>query len=222
MTCRKTSLHNTYRYILFELVTICLLLCVLKVQSQDLTKYEWKLARDKDSIQIYTRQIHDTRLKEFKARTVFNTRIEKIIWILQDVDNYDKWTVNAKNTSVLKRINKNEIYLYSELDLPWPFSKRDVINHVKVFWSQSGDTANLKINGVTNYIQEKKGFVRMPVSRGEWFIYQIDQEHVQIEYTYEFDPGGLIPAWIVNIYIVDGPYKTLQMMEDYIKNNNPL
>jgi len=210
-------LHNFYRRIIFGLVTICSLLYGQNIQTQELTNYEWELARDKDSILICTRKIQDTKLKEFKAKTVLKTSIEKIVWILEDVENYDKWTVSVKNTSVLKRIDKDETYLYSELDLPWPFSKRDVINHVKLTWSQTRDTAKLKISGVPDYIPEKKGFVRMPVSRGKWFICQIDPENVQIEYSYEFDPGGFIPAWIVNIYIVDGPYKTLQTLKDYVK-----
>lgn len=180
----------------------------------------WELAKDKDGIKIYTRQLKGLKLKEFKAFTSICTNVENIIHVLLDIDNYDQWTVNVKNSKLLTIVSEDETYVYSVVNTPWPFANRDVINRINVCWSPTRDTATFVINGIPDYIPEKKGLIRMPVSKGEWHIFQITEEKVNLEYSYAADPAGTIPAWVVNLFIVDGPYKTLLMLKDYIKHTD--
>ena len=217
MTFRFTSVYPNYPYLLIGLVTMFFLLNTRCTQSQILDENSWKLAKDKAGIQIYTRQIKDKKLKEFKASASIKTTVEKIICVLQDIDNYDKWTEHIDNSSLLKKISDDETYVYSVADIPWPFTNRDIINHVQVHWSPLRDTAILEIHGVPDYIPEKKGIIRMPISEGKWKIYKEDEFNVHIEYSYTADPGGHIPAWVVNMIIVDGPYKTILRMKDYVE-----
>lgn len=197
---------------------ILFLVSIAKFNSAQPSETEsWKLAKDKDSILIYTRQMNGMKIKEFKAYTTINTTVDKLVAVLQDVDNYDKWTMNVKNSALLKKISDDETYIYSEADIPWPFSNRDIISHINIYWSQTRDTATLVIDGIPDYLPEKKGIIRIPISKGAWHIYQVAEENVAIEYSYAADPGGSIPAWIVNLFIVDGPYKTLLRLKTYIE-----
>lgn len=197
---------------------ILFLVSIAKLNSAQQSETEsWKLAKDKDDILIYTKQINGMKIKEFKAYTTINTTVDNLLAVLQDVDNYDKWTVNVKNSALLKKISDDETYIYSEANIPWPFSKRDIINHINIYWSQTRDTATLVIDGVPDYLPEKKGIIRIPISKGAWHIHQVAEENVAIEYSYAADPGGSIPAWIVNLFIVDGPYKTLLRLKTYIE-----
>jgi len=185
--------------------------------SQTITEDNWKLAKDKQDIQIYTRQMANSKLKEFKANTSIKTSVESVIVTLQDVDNYHKWMVYVKTSKLLKKINEDESYIYSEAKLPWPFNNRDIANHINVYWSEEKDTATLVINGIPDYIPEKDGIVRMPVSKGVWYVYQLDKQTTKIEYIYGGDPGGSIPSWVVNLFIVDGPFKSLVNLKKYLE-----
>ena len=185
--------------------------------SQTNSTEGWKLAKDKQDIQIYTHQMANSNLKEFKAHTFIKTSVEKVIVTLQDVDNFYKWMVHVKNSKLLKKISEDESYVYTEAKLPWPFSNRDIINHINVYWSEEKDTATLVIKGIPDYIPEKEGIVRMHTSEGVWNISKANNDFVNIEYKYSGDPGGSIPSWVVNMFIVDGPYKTLINMREYLE-----
>ena len=187
------------------------------IYGQTISEDEWKLARDKQDIQIYTRQMTNSKLKEYKAYISIRTSVDKVVEVLQDVDNYNKWMVNLKSSKLLNKISEDESYIYSEAKLPWPFDNRDIVNHINVYWSVDRDTAALVIHGVSDYVPEKKGIIRMPKSEGIWNISKINNDFVNVEYKYGGDPGGGIPNWVVNIFIVDSPYKTLINMREYME-----
>lgn len=209
--------QDIYQIILKTGLIVLFILPTNSNYSQTNSTEGWKLAKDKKGIQIYTRQMADSKLKEFKANTSIKTSVDKVIATLQDVDNYHKWMVYVKTSILLKKISEDECYVYSEAKLPWPFSNRDISNHINVYWSVEKDTATLTINGIHDYIPEKDGIVRMPVSKGLWYVYQLDKHTTKIEYIYGGDPGGSIPSWVVNLFIVDGPFKSLVNLKKYLE-----
>ncbi len=178
---------------------------------------DWKLSKNKKGIAIYTRKTKKSNLKMFKVITEFDESIEHIVEVLQDVDNYNKWSENLKYSRLLEKIDTNTIIIYSVLDMPWPFDNRDVVNKSTTYWSASKDTAIITIRCLQDYLPEKKGIIRIPHADGSWKLYKIDDQHFKVEYTFMADPGGSIPGWVVNIFIVDGPYKTVNNLKDYLK-----
>jgi len=198
-------------------IIILIILPVISCNCQTIDEEDWKLAKDKQDVQIYTHQMVNSKLNEFKGTVSIKTYVKNVISTLLDVENFRKWMVNVKSSSLLKKISEDEMYIYSEAKLPWPFNNRDIVNHINVYWSDGGDTATLVIDGVPDYIPEKKGIVRMPRSNGVWNVYQVDKQIVKIEYTYGGDPGGSIPDWIINLFIVDSPHKTLINMREYLE-----
>ena len=209
--------QNIYQIILKTGMVVLFILPTNSNYSQTISIEVWKLAKDKQDIQIYTRQMANSKLKELRAHTFIKTSVDNVIATLQDVDNYNKWMVYVKNSALLKKISDDEMYIYSEAKLPWPFNNRDIANHINVYWSEEKDTATLVIDGIPDYIPEKEGIVRMPISKGHWYVYQLDKQTTKIEYIYGGDPGGSIPSWVVNLFIVDGPYKSLVNLKRYLE-----
>ena len=177
----------------------------------------WKLAKDKQGIKIYTRSLEGSKLKEFKAYTELNTSIEILAEVLMDVEHYTDWTENIKHSKLLKEISDKEIIIYSELKVPWPFDNRDVVDQTQIYWSVNKDSLTLEIKSIPDYIQEKEEIVRMPLADGGWEIYRNGNDKISIAYHFAADPGGRIPSWLVNMFIVDGPYKTLNNLRSYLK-----
>jgi len=209
--------QTIYQIILKTGMIVLFILLTNSNYSQTNSTEGWKLAKDKQDVQIYTRQMANSKLNEFKGTVSIKTYVKNVISTLLDVDNFSRWMVNVKSSSLLKKINEDEMYIYSEAKLPWPFNNRDIVNHINVYWSEGRDTATLVIDGVPDYIPEKKGMIRMPRSNGIWNVYQVNTQSVKIEYTYGGDPGGSIPSWIINLFIVDGPHKTLINMREYLE-----
>jgi len=178
----------------------------------------WKLAKDKQGIKIYTRSLEGSKLKEFKAYTELNTSIEILAEVLMDVEHYTDWTENIKHSKLLKEISDKEIIIYSELKVPWPFDNRDVVDRTQIYWSVNKDSFTLEIKSIPDYIQEKEEIVRMPLADGGWEIYRKGNDKISVAYHFAADPGGRIPSWLVNMFIVDGPYKTLNNLKVYLRS----
>ena len=187
------------------------------VVSQTIPGDGWKLSKNKQGIRVYTRSMANSKLKMFKLFAVIDISIEQMVNVLQDVENYHKWSVNLKHTELLEQSNENELLIYTVLKMPWPFDNRDVINRSNTYWSESRDTATIVISCIPDYLPEKKGIVRMPQANGSWHVIKLEHDKVKIEYTFGADPGGSIPGWVVNLFIVDGPYKTINNLKDYLK-----
>jgi hypothetical protein len=81
------------------------------------------------------------------------------------------------------------------------------VAHLKV--NQDPHTKVVTIDGpvVANYVPEKKDIVRVKNSFGKWVLTP-QKNGVRIEYTLETDPGGSLPAWLVNLFVAKGPHET--------------
>ena len=97
----------------FYLITLLLSVLPDKTSAQSLPGPEWKLAKQGDSISIYTRKSDNSNLKMFKVFSNFNTSIEHMVAVLQDVDNFNKWTENLKHTQLLEKPDTNTLIIYS-------------------------------------------------------------------------------------------------------------
>jgi len=177
----------------------------------------WKLAKDKQGIKVYTRCLEGSKLKELKVYTELNTSPEVLVQILMDVSHYNNWTENIKYSKLLKKISEEEIIIYSELKTLWPFDNRDAVDRARIQWSVNKDTVTFEIKSIRDYIPEKEGVVRMPLADGEWRIYRMSPDKVKVVYHFAVDPGGRIPSWLVNMFIVDGPIKTLNNLKSYLE-----
>ena len=204
------------RFIYYFMLSFFLFPSYSNIYAQKPDGDRWKLARDKNGVKIYTYMREGSKIKEFKVFTTFITSLEKMVEVLLDVNNYKYWSENLKYSELLKKISDNEIILYSQLKIPWPFDNRDVVNHTVVTWSPSKDTVSMSIKSMPDYIPEKKGVVRMPMVDGGWRICRMSPDSVNVVYFFDADPGGNMPAWLVNIFIVEGPYKTISNLRKYL------
>ncbi|MBZ4171030.1 hypothetical protein JYG45_24340, partial [Escherichia fergusonii] len=60
------------------------------------------------------------------------------------------------------------------------------------------------------YLPEKKNIVRIQQSSGKWLISPLNNGLTRIEYVLQVDPGGWLPAWLVNLFAARGPYESFK------------
>jgi len=180
---------------------------------------EWKLEKEKNGISVFTREVGGMKIKEFKANTVINSKIEFLVTMVLDVNEYNKWIDNIKSAEVVKKNSEDDLYIYSEVALPWPFDNRDIVTHDIISRDRATGVVTITITGVEGIVPEKKGVVRMSESGGFWQFTPKKDGEVAVIYQYLADPGGGIPDWLVNMFLVDGPFKTLENMKRIAEKN---
>lgn len=177
----------------------------------------WKLTKNKDGIQVYQSDAENSDFKNIKVECTLNGNFDKLISIINNVGNYKTWVYNNKEASLLKRINAYDFYYYTEAYLPWPLDNRDAVMHTKI----TKDSLNrfLKINSVAvpNFIPKKSGKVRINRSDINWYVTRVSSNAIHIIYTFETDPGGSVPAWLVNNFADKGPFESFKKLGELLK-----
>lgn len=174
---------------------------------------EWELKKEAKGISVYTRDVDGSDIKEFKASSRIKASQKTVVGILLDIPNYPKWIEDVKYAEILKG-SDNERNLYYQLSLPWPVKDRDTAMSQKVS-NQEDMSVLFKLTGRDNLIDKKNDFVRMNNVIGQWLISPVDDNNCEVTYQFIADPEGSLPAWVINIFIVDGPYQTLLNLEEY-------
>lgn len=184
----------------------------LAVRAQD----NWKLDTEKEGIKIYKTAVPDSKVKAVRVIAMLDTDLSQLVSVLMDVNTGSQWVYHTKSSVLIKKVSPSELYYYSEVDLPWPCENRDFVAHLTV--TQDARTKAVTIDGpaVPGYVPLKHGIVRIGHSKGKWILSPVGNK-VKVEYTLQVDPGGAIPAWLVNMFAAQGPLESFRKLKAQLK-----
>ncbi len=188
-----------------NLISIFILFLSLSAFAQ-----EWTLKKNEDGIKVYTRLPEGSSLDEVRATVCVKTTLSAFTALLKDVDGYKAWAYNCVESKVIKMVCDTAQCYYTQTDLPWPVSNRDLIFRSSL--KQDSTTLVIKTNSVCvpDMLAENEGIVRIRGGRSAWTLTPIAGGYVDVDYFASIDPGGTIPAWLINSTIDTGPYNTLK------------
>jgi len=177
----------------------------------------WKLKTEKGGIAVYMRALPDSKFKAIKVECELEATLSQLVAVILDVNTGAEWVYSTKSSVLLKQVSPSELYYYSEVSVPWPASNRDFIAMLKVV--QDTHTRVVTVYGPTfpDYLPVKKDIVRVQKSEGKWVISPMGKGRIKVEYTLRADPGGDIPAWLVNMFATKGPYESFKKLKEQLK-----
>jgi ribosome-associated toxin RatA of RatAB toxin-antitoxin module len=173
----------------------------------------WELKKDANGIKIYTRAAEGTAIKSVRATLEFDVPLEAIIALVMDVSSYHTWVYQCKESTLIKQLGPRSVIYRHVTDAPWPFDDRD---HISTFTIETDETTHIttmKSHLVTGVYPEQKGYVRLKRSQASWTFKPVSENKVAATYELAFDPEGNIPAWLINLFITEGPYQSLSNMK---------
>lgn len=195
--------------------------------SQKSSADNWELKKFENGITIYTRATETSKYKELKAIFQIKSSLSSVIALLNDVETYPQWVYRCETSKVLKKISEQHLIRYQTIVAPWPVDNRDVVVEVHTYQDPKTKIVYQKVTPLPDYSPQLKGHVRIREFRATWTLKPLKNGIVEVEYELLVNPAGAIPAWIVNMALVDGPYETSLKMkerilyEKYQKTNYP-
>lgn len=177
---------------------------------------EWDLKKDENGIAIYTREDENSGNIEFKAIIILKTNIDKLLKVFLEVDNYTDWMADMKVSKTLNMISDTSRYIYYEAQVPWPLENRDLPVYLQI--TKSEKVTKISLEGKPNFIPNKEGITRIEEAIGSWKFTDKTNNKVEVIYQFLADPGLNIPNWIIHLFIVDGPYKTLLNLQSIVEH----
>jgi ribosome-associated toxin RatA of RatAB toxin-antitoxin module len=185
-----------------------ILFLTIFISSSQVDNTQWKKGLDKDDIVIYTRSVEGSGIKEFLAIAEMSGTKERFREIITDFDNYTDWSPDCRSVEVIEQEPPDDFTYHMRLKVPFPFTKRDIVQ--QLILKESEKELHIRIINRPSKKQELDEYVRMQKGDGEWLIKQISSDIISVRFQYLADPGGGIPDWLVNSFIVKNPYKSLQ------------
>ncbi|MEI8340072.1 MAG: START domain-containing protein [Verrucomicrobiota bacterium] len=159
----------------------------------------WVEVSNKPGLVIYCREKKDSQVKEYKATGEIVAPAWVVKNVIDDVENYAHFMPYVTESTVLAREGES-LVTYQRFTAPM-VSDRDYILRIQ-FESHpapgGGTVYCNKWKGTTGYgPEEKHGVIRVKVNEGYWLL-EPTGETTRATYMIFTDPGGAIPAMVIN------------------------
>jgi len=192
---------------------IAILFSPISLKSQT----NWELQKNKESIKIYTRDVADKGLKEVKVTFKVLASPDSIAEAILNAENHKYWMEGLSESKLLEEVNQNENMYYLEFDFPWPANNRDVITHVKTYRDTNNRITKLTTECALNFLPKKDGIVRITQYSGTWTFTPHSSGTMEVVHVLFASPGGSLPDWIVNMFIIDQPFESHKSLKHYLE-----
>jgi len=175
---------------------------------------ECKLRKDQDSIKVFTCNTDTSKFKSIKAEFFVNTTLNKLELFLLDFPNYTTWQYNTVESRVIKKISDTEYIYYAKIEAPWPVMDRDMVVRFKI--ERNKNHLIVSANSESRILPENKAYVRVPTSRSQWMVTEEQKNRLSVKYAIQIDPGGSVPAWLINWVSANAPYQSFKNLKKQI------
>jgi hypothetical protein len=200
---------------------LLLLIVFAGISFSGLAQEKWQLIKNEDGIKVYTRRLADEKFKEIRADFELNGTEDQLIGILQNINHQKDWSYGTKYTHLIRKKNKDTLIYYSEVSLPWPISNRDLVIELSFKKDTLNKTLVIKAKSIAGILPDKPHLVRVPFSLALWNVNVLPNKLLKVQYTFSTNPGGALPAWLVNFAASVGPYNSFHKLKEIIRKENP-
>jgi ribosome-associated toxin RatA of RatAB toxin-antitoxin module len=177
---------------------------------------DWKLKKQTKDLTIFYRQPPASKLKELKMTAIFESNLSTIVAVLKDVEAYPEWLYGCRRAEVVHTLAPFR-FMYVEMDFPWPLSDRDYYGQAHLVQDPHTKVVTSRMVGIPEFGPEEENFVRIPQMEVIWKFTPIDEKTTHLDYLLRSDPGGSLPAWLINLALDKGPSRSLRQFGAMLK-----
>ena len=98
---------------------------VLLFLAPTLQAAEWRLIKEQDDIEVYTRKVEGSPIAQSRATITLETTMSALLAVITDGDNQHRWVDSVDESRTLRRIDAAKAYVHTVSKAPWPVSDRD-------------------------------------------------------------------------------------------------
>jgi hypothetical protein len=197
-----------------KIIMILLVSCTCIMAYADTA---WELKKDKEGIKVYTGSVPNSNIKVVKVTCILDARLSQLTALLLDTKAHEQWVYNTKTSYLVKTISAGHLVYYSEVSMPWPLTNRDIVAEMDITQELATKVMHVSANAAEHYVPVNEGKVRVTVSKVTWTVTPIGNNQLSVEYIGQADPGGSVPAWLVNSFSTKGPFETFKKLKELVR-----
>jgi hypothetical protein len=180
---------------------------------------KWHLAYKTDGIDIYRRVTEGSKFLEFKATGNLRGTISEYVSVILDTDEHPNWAPRCSEARNIEKINDHELIIYTVYAGVWPTADRDYAARMSIASEPSKPTTvrvdieRVELPDIPSVATDR---VHIPHLKSCWIFEQVSQNLTRVELRAHVDPGGWVPAWLVNWGYRKIPYQFLKNLESQV------
>lgn len=199
------------------IIIFSFLLSISVVFGQDVA---WEKIDETERIEVYTRKVESSAYKQIKIVCRIKAPISEIVNALEDVNYHAVWVYETEESKIVNKRSYNDFDYYAKLNMPFPAKDRDIY----ITYNRKQDKENKIVDIVSTASPDiqppKDKIVRIEDFKSTYKIKPLESGWTEVEYFMTADPGGSLPAWIVNLFTTKGPVQTMKSLIDLIESNH--
>jgi len=173
---------------------------------------DWQTAKDEDGIKVSLAAVPGSDYKAYRGVTTIKAPLAKVRALQEDAAGSCAWIHECKMQKLLKA-EGDKTWVYAQFNTPWPVTPRDSVLEITTVQAADGSlTRNLK--EVPTYVPAEKGFVRVAQVDGFWKLVPKGADSTEVTYQVHTEPGGSVPSFVANKFVVDAPFNTLKNLRE--------
>ncbi|WP_411378764.1 START domain-containing protein [Pseudomonas sp. MPB26] len=174
---------------------------------------DWQVAKDEDGIKVSLSEVAGSKYKAYRGVALIKAPVARIIALQEDVAGACAWIHECKSQKLVDR-KGDEAWTYTQFKAPFPVTDRDSYTHVTTTKNADGSVTRT-LQGVPTYKPEEKGYVRVAQVEGFWKLVPKGADQTEVTYQVHTEPGGSVPSWLANKFVVEAPFNTLKALKDH-------
>lgn len=167
----------------------------------------WELVKDEEGVKVYLTAVPGSAYKAYRGETIIQADIARIRALQEDVQGSCGWIHQCKEQGLFKQ-EGNKSWTHTYFSTPWPVTPRDSL--IEVTTEEEEDALVRHLKGVPDLLPQEKGFVRVASVEGYWRLEPLAEGGVKVTYQLHNEPGGSVPSWLANSFVIDAPFNTLK------------
>ncbi len=172
----------------------------------------WRLVKDQDGIQVYLHKVAGSDYEAYRGVVTLDSDISTVLSLQDDVRASCEWIYRCREQKFIAH-DQTYAWIYSRFDAPWPVAPRDSVVRVATKRAADGSVVRL-LHGAADRVPKQDGFIRVSKLEGFWRFTPKEPGRVEVTYQVHTEPGGSVPSWLANSFVVDAPYETLSALRD--------
>ncbi|MCA6079211.1 START domain-containing protein [Fulvivirga sedimenti] len=195
---------------MIRLVIILIVPTLLSFQEN-----EWRLDKDKNEIQVYTREVEGFPIRQFRASSQTSAPLEAIEQLFREISDYPSWMPDVSGSQLLEQPADNAYIYYLQIDSPFPVQDRDLVARM-TFEYLSENVLRITYENLPDHYPAQSRHTRITYFKGYWEFTRAEGQTI-IQNQFLSDPGGSVPSWVVNSFMASNPYNTVLALKKQIE-----
>jgi hypothetical protein len=208
---------------IFSAILMIALLSVSSAWGQNLNG-EWEKANESDGIIAFTRSPSEDNVHEIMAIGTVDVSVAVVEALLRDVAAQPEYVYLCTEAFVVDipglENTKDITYLYSRTGMPWPAYDRDVVVKAECMINEETGALLFQARSISaDFKAQDERVVRIPKAIIEFVATPRGENKIELLYHIQMDPGGDLPAFIVNELSEDLAVKTIEGIREMVKKD---